>query len=185
MRINFTRKAQEAIELSKQSAVELGHDYVGSEHLLLGLIRTGDSVAAKALEMQNITADDIVTKISEFIGVAAGTINLPSDFTPRTKRILEKSLQEALNMATNYIGTEHILLALIKEEDCVAVKILESLEVNGGKLYDDIMRMLGETGTENNAMPMSGKSGKRRKTNTPTLSKFSRDLKIIASENKF
>ncbi len=185
MRINFTRKAQEAIELSKQSAVELGHDYVGSEHLLLGLIRTGDSVAAKALEMQNITADDIVTKISEFIGVAAGTINLPSDFTPRTKRILEKSLQEALNMATNYIGTEHILLALIKEEDCVAVKILESLEVNGGKLYDDIMRMLGETGTENNAMPMSGKSGKRRKTNTPTLDKFSRDLTIMASENKF
>lgn len=186
MQIRFTQKAQEAIEAARDSAVKLGHDYVGSEHLLLGLLQVKDSVALKALEMQNVTEKDVVDKIDELIGNYHETVVSPADFTPRTKRILERSLQEALAMKTNYIGTEHLLLAILKEGENVAVKILSLLNVNANRLYESILSMLGEGEYSGSEAPISGSSqNKKKNTSTPTLDKYSRDLNVMASQNKF
>lgn len=186
MQIKFTKKAQQAIEEARKSAAELGQGYVGSEHLLIGLLRADNSVAYKALEQQNVDENDVIEKIGELIGIDSNVIDAPADFTPRTKRVLEKSLQEALNMGTTYIGTEHLLLALIKEEDCVATKILALLNVNGNRLYEDILSMLGEGENSGGDIPINSNSSKSRKNSkTTTLDKFSRDLTAMAEENKF
>ncbi len=186
MQIKFTKKAQQAIEESRKSAAELGQGYVGSEHLLIGLLRADNSVAYKALEQQNVDENDVIEKIGELIGIDSNVIDAPADFTPRTKRILEKSLQEALNMGTTYIGTEHLLLSLIKEEDCVATKILALLNVNGNRLYEDILSMLGEGENNGGDIPINSNSSKNRKNSkTTTLDKFSRDFTAMAEENKF
>jgi len=188
MQIKFTKKAQQAIEEARRAAAELGQGYVGSEHMLIGLLRCNDSVAFKALEQQNVNENDVIEKIDELIGVGNGSnlIESPVDFTPRTKRILEKSLQEAINMGTSYIGTEHLLLAIIKEDDSVATRILALLNVNGNRLYEDILSMLGESENNGNGMPINtnGKKG-RRNSKTPTLDQYSRDLNVMAGENKF
>ncbi len=185
MQIRFTKKAQEAIEEARQSAADLGQGYVGSEHLLIGLLRVKDSVAYKALEQQNVTENDIVEKIGELVGLDSNVAEVPADFTPRTKRILEKSLQEALNMGTGYIGTEHLLLALIKEGDCVATRILAILNINGNRLYEDILTMLGEGEKGGSDNPIGSKPKNKKNSNTPTLDKYSRDLTVMAGENKF
>ncbi len=186
MQIKFTKKAQQAIEEARKSAVELGQGYVGSEHLLIGLLRSDNSVAFKALEQQNVSENDVIEKIGELIGVDSNLAEMPVDFTPRTKRILEKSLQEAINMGTTYIGTEHLLLALIKEDDCIATRILSILNVNGNRLYDDILAMLGEAENSGSDIPINT-SGKKNKKNsrTPTLDQYSRDLTVMAGESKF
>lgn len=186
MQIKFTQKAQQAIEEARKAAVELNQGYVGSEHLLIGLLRSENSVACKALEQQNVNEADVVEKIGEIIGTESSVVEMPVDFTPRTKRILEKSLQEALNMGTTYIGTEHILLALIKEDDCVATRILALLNVNGNRLYEDILEMLGEGEKATSDSPINSKSSKARKNSkTPTLDQYSRDLTVMAAESKF
>lgn len=186
MNIRFTKKAQQAIDESRKVASELGQDYIGSEHLLVGLLRTNNSVAYKALEEQGVSESDVMNKIGELIGISSDVIDIPSDFTPRTKRIFERSLQEAVNMGTTYIGTEHLLLALIKENDCVATKILALLNVNGNRLYEDILAMLGEGENGGADIPISSSSPKSRKNSkTPTLDQYSRDLTVMASENKF
>ncbi len=186
MQIKFTKKAQQAIEEARKSAAELGQGYVGSEHLLIGLLRADNSVAFKALQQQNVNENDVVDKIGELIGIESNVIDAPIDFTPRTKRILEKSLQEALNMGTTYIGTEHLLLAIVKEDDCVATRILAILNVNGNRLYEDILSMLGEGEHSGNDTPINSSAQNNRKNSkTTTLDKFSRDLTVLAGENKF
>lgn len=181
----FTKRAQEALQASQQAAAELGHGYVGTEHLLLGLIRGGDSVAARALKNQGISEHDIIEKLKAVIGVSEVAISEPQDFTPRAKRIIEMSLREALKMGTGYIGTEHLLLALLRESDSIAVKLLISLDVSPQKIYEDIMSMLGEGDKGQDGMPMGKQSRKSGKTDTPTLDQFSRDLTVMASEQKF
>ena len=178
MQGNFTEKAREAITKAQQYAVHLGHNYVGTEHILLGLVGVKDSVASKAIEAQGVSEEAITEKIEELVGVNNGGGYYPQDFTPRSKRVIDMSVQEAIKMGTGYVGTEHILLALMQEQDSIAVKILASLGVNGQKLYEDIMAMLGE-GSSNNSS--SGDS----KSTTPTLDKFSRDFTKLASESKF
>ncbi len=188
MQIKFTKKAQQAIEEARGAAAELGQGYVGSEHMLIGLLRCNDSVAFKALEQQSVNENDVIEKINELIGVGdeSNLIEAPVDFTPRTKRILEKSLQEAINMGTTYIGTEHLLLAIIKEDDSVATRILALLNVNGNRLYEDILSMLGESESNGNDAPINAKGKRGRKNSrTPTLDQYSRDLNIMAGENKF
>lgn len=186
MQIKFTKKAQQAIEEARKAAAELGQGYVGSEHLLIGLLRADNSVAFKALEQQNVSESDVIEKIGELIGIDSNLLDAPADFTPRTKRILEKSLQEALNMNTTYIGSEHLLLALIKEDDCVATRILALLNVNGNRLYEDILSMLGEGENSGGDAPINSSASRNRKNSkTNTLDKFSRDLTVMAEENKF
>ncbi|MCL2565681.1 MAG: ATP-dependent Clp protease ATP-binding subunit [Defluviitaleaceae bacterium] len=186
MQPKFTQKAKEAIEYAQKSAAGLGHNYVGSEHLLLGLAAISQGVAGKALEEQNIHANQIEDKIESFMGAGKG--GEPSDFTPRAKRVLEQSLSEALKMGTGYVGTEHLLLAILNDGDGASVRILSSLNVNLIKLKGDILSMIGEgdgTNVAAGGMPINTKPSPNRKSETPTLDQFSRDFTLMASQNKF
>ncbi|MDR2899660.1 MAG: ATP-dependent Clp protease ATP-binding subunit, partial [Clostridiales bacterium] len=186
MQAKFTQKAKEVIEYAQEAAVNMGHNYVGTEHMLLGLTGVLESVAQKALESQNVTIENVEEKIESFVGVNPSQMAQPSDFTPRTKRLLEMSLAEAQRMGTGYIGTEHLLLALIKEQDSIAVRILISLNVNVQKLYEDVLSMVGETEMQGNAAPINSKNAKKNvKSQTPTLDQYSRDFTLLAGESKF
>ena len=184
MQGKFTEKAQEVIRRAQHSAVTLGHDYVGTEHILLGLVAVNDSVAAKAIEIQNVNEAQITKKVIEMIGTNNAIGNVQG-YTPRVKRILDKAIQEAVNMETGYVGTEHILISLITEVDCAAVKVLQSFNVNIQRLYEDIMSMLGRgEGSSANQQGM-GTVKNSGETNTPILDKYSRDFTKMAGENKF
>ena len=187
MQGKFTEKARLAIERAQQAALELGQHYVGTEHLLLGLCAISDCVAAKALENQGVYESNLESKISDITAEQSANLMEPTDFTPRTKRVLEMSLQEAMRMGTGYIGTEHLLLALLREQDSIAVRLLVSMQVNLQKLYEDIMAMLGENNKSPNMMPMGKKirNHRQQKASTPTLDRFSRDFTQLAMEEKF
>lgn len=184
MQGKFTQKAQEVLSRAQESALNLGHKYVGTEHILLGLTLVKDSVAAKALESQDISSGDILEKISLLISANRPGF-IPQDFTPRAKRVVEFSVQEAFQMGTGYVGTEHILLALMRESDSIAVKILVLLGVNAQRLYEDIMIMLGEGETPSSVPGMGRASEKNEKSYTEHLDKFSRDFTKLAKNNKF
>ena len=178
----FTEKARMAIEYAKRVAMELGHDYVGTEHLLVGLLRVGNSVAEKILANKNISEYDIAEKIIDLIGADEPLNFLPQELTPRTKRVLEMAMHEALKLGINYIGTEHILLAILKESDSIAVKILGMCNIDAQKLYDDIIALLNSQ-NDTSGGGSNKKSG--MKSNTPILDKYSKDLTLTASQNGF
>jgi len=191
----FTEKARQAIQNAQELAVALGHSYVGTEHLLLGLAKVEESVAAKALEAQGVTANGIETQIKN-TGNQGKSTGGPADFTPRTKRIFEISKQEATRMHVSYVGTEHLLIAILKEQDSIATRILTALGCNIQKLYDDMMQMLGGGNTMQQGMPfpmagfgpmmgMGQQQSKPPKGATPTLDKFSRDFTQMARDDKF
>jgi len=190
MQGKFTEKAKAAIEAAQHAARTFGQNYVGTEHLLLGLSQVADSVAARAIESQGITAAMIEARISEvsqgisqFDGAPQG-----NEFTPRTKRVMELSMQEAVRMGTSYIGTEHMLIALIREADCVGAQILKSLGADMQRVYDEIMNMMGmaEGEKQNSGLPpIHKKPESKDKSATPTLDKFSRDFTKMALEDKF
>lgn len=188
MQGKFTKKAQAVIRRAQEAAIEFGHNYVGTEHILLGLTEVSDGVAAKAIENQGITSEDVMNKIESLIKTSDSVIGVPQDFTPRTKRIIESSIQEASKMGTGYIGTEHILLALMNEADSIAARILVLLGINSQRLYEDIMSMLGE-GEKSGGTPMGmgnhSNQQSNRKSSTPTLDKYSRDFTQMAHNNKF
>lgn len=185
MQGNFTNKAQEVLKRAQEAALKLGNKYVGTEHILLGLTLVSDSVAAKALESQGITYHQVMDKIQSMTG-GTSAYYIPADFTPRAKRVVESSVQEAFRMGTGYVGTEHILIALIRENDNIAVRIMVSLDLNLQRLYDDIMNMLGEGEDQNgNARGMNSQGEKQEKSATETLDKFSRDMTALAKKNKF
>jgi len=193
----FTEKARQAIKNAQESAEALGHSYVGTEHLLLGLAKVPDGVAAKALETQGVNPDDIEKQIKE-TGSQGKSTGGPADFTPRTKRIFEISKQEAMKMQVSYVGTEHLLIAILKEQDSIATRILIALGANVQKLYDDMMQMLGGGNTMQQGSPfaqpfpmtlgqmMGQQMGQKpQKGQTPILDKFSRDFTKMAKDNKF
>ena len=183
MQGKFTQKAQEAVRRAQEFASQLGHNYIGTEHILLGLSSVSDSVSAKAIESQGIAHSDILEKVVETIGQGqAGAI--VAGYTPRVKRILDRSVQEAVAIGSGYVGTEHMLLALINESDCVAVKLLLSLGANLQRMFEDIMNMLGESESALGAAGM-GQTRPAGNTSTPTLDKYSRDFTKMASEDKF
>ncbi len=184
MQFRFTNSAKEAIDKARASAADMGHSHVGTEHLVLGLLKIKEGVACKALENQGINVEDVEYRIIELVGTGT-QLSAPQDFTPRTKRILENSSHEAVRMGTGYIGTEHLLLALIKEKDSIAVRILSTLNINVQKLYDDILSMLGEGDKNQGATPISKKMSGNVKSSTPTLDSFSRDFTQFALEGKF
>ena len=137
----FTTRAKKAIEIANEIAIELGHNYIGTEHLLYGLAKEGAGVGSKVLENQGVTAEKIENKIIELIGTGAqidGTLG----FTPRTKRVLENSYIEARKLGYDYIGTEHLLIGIMREGDSIAVKILLDLDVELPKLYNEIVNVI-------------------------------------------
>lgn len=194
----FTESAQNAINLAAESAMELGHNYVGTEHMLLGLIKEGDGVAAKILESNDINEENVTEAIREMLGTGESVKEMPNSFTPRTKYVVQRSAVEARRLGHNYVGTEHLLIALLRETSSIAAKILISLGANPQKLYSDVLNMLsdddgeaigngsqyggyGQYGTGDNSEKQSGRS---QKSDCPTLMKFGRDLTQMAREGK-
>lgn len=189
MTYKFTNRANKAIEIANDIALELGHNYIGTEHILYGLAKEGNGIAAKVLENQDVIADDILNKIEELIGSEEPIENV-IDFTPRTKRVVETAFIEARKLGYNFIGTEHILIGILREGDCIAAKILLDLNVNIPKLYNEIIKVIKE-GEDNNqdvieSSNSSGKSkrGKGSYNQTPTLNQFGEDLTKKAEEGK-
>ncbi len=178
----FTEKAEKAITLSQEGAMQLGHNYVGTEHLLLGLVREGTGVAARVLHSQGVSEDKVIKHIEELVGKGAETGQQPLGFTPRTKRVLELSFKEARKIGNNYIGTEHLLLGIMKEGESVAVRILMDLGLDPQKLLNEILRLLNE---EAPGAPYSSQKTGQGPTVTPTLNQFGRDLTDMAREGKF
>ena len=191
MQGKLTPKARDVIQTAKNLSADYGHNYVGTEHLLGALITVKDCVSRKALEQQGIEYSDIEDKIDDLIGLNDPIGSQPHDFTPRTKGILEQSQAEAQKMGTSYIGTEHLLLAILHDRECLATKILALLRINFSKLYDDIMAMLGGHSQSSGpvafsgGMPMNKRSAEKGKSNTPALDKFSRDFTEHAKNHTF
>lgn len=184
----LTERAREAIQLASEASMELGHNYIGTEHLLVGLLREGEGVAGRILEANGITEENVIERIERFIGVGEATQTPPSGFTPRTKYVLEHSYTEARRLGHNYIGTEHILIAMLRENESIAVRILADLGASPQKLYNDILQLLSEGGASDEEMPAEAhagaKHGHRGKSDLPTLMKFGRDLTQMAREDK-
>lgn len=196
----FTERAQRVVRYAQEEAAYLGHPAVGTEHLLLGLLRESDGFAAKALNNLEIDADKIRNEVIKLIGkgeVQAKEIG----FTPRAKRVLELSLDEARKMGVNYVGTEHILLGLIREGEGVAARILANFGVTADKVRAQVMGLLsgsvspnqmsifffgggGDTPGAPLGQAQAPKAAKNRRTSTPTLDQFGRDLTAMAKENK-
>ena len=174
----FTEKAIKVIMLAQEEARRLGHNFVGTEQILLGLIGEGTGVAAKVLKSMGVNLKDARIEVEKIIGRGSGFVAVEIPFTPRAKRVLELSLEEARQLGHNYIGTEHLLLGLIREGEGVAARVLENLGVDLSKVRTQVIRMLGETAE------VSGSGGTAGRTKTPTLDEFGANLTQMASEGK-
>ncbi len=174
----FTEKAIKVIMLAQEEARRLGHNFVGTEQILLGLIGEGTGVAAKVLKSMGVNLKDARVEVEKIIGRGSGFVAVEIPFTPRAKRVLELSLEEARQLGHNYIGTEHLLLGLIREGEGVAARVLENLGVDLAKVRTQVIRMLGET-----AEVTSG-GGSKGSTKTPTLDEFGTNLTQLAAEGK-
>jgi ATP-dependent Clp protease ATP-binding subunit ClpC len=173
----FTEKAIKVIMLAQEEARRLGHNFVGTEQILLGLIGEGTGVAAKVLRSMGVNLKDARIEVEKIIGRGSGFVAVEIPFTPRAKRVLELSLEEARQLGHNYIGTEHLLLGLIREGEGVAARVLENLGVDLSKVRTQVIRMLGET-----AEVSSG--GAQGRTKTPTLDEFGSNLTQFAADGK-
>ena len=188
MTYKFTNRANKAIEIANDIALELGHSYIGTEHILYGLAKEGGGVASKVLENQQVTAEDILNKIEELIGRDEPIENIV-DFTPRTKRVVESAFIEARKLGYNFIGTEHLLIGILREGDCIAAKILLDLNVNIPKLYNEIIKVINEGEDYQSDDSSSTSNGSKRRgkgsyNQTPTLNQFGEDLTKKAEEGK-
>lgn len=178
---SFTQKANDVLNLAIKAAENFGHNYVGTEHILVGLLKEGTGVGALILNEKGVTLDKIESLIEENIGVGNPTRLSPSDFTPRAKRIIEISFQIARGMLNSFVGTEHILIALLRESDCSAVKFLNSLNFDEESLLEDVGASLGRTEQQFRGNQPKGRKGK---SSTPTLDEFGKDLTELARQGK-
>ena len=177
----FTQKARASIQLAVQAAERLGHSYVGTEHLLLGLLEEGGGVAARVLEENGVREDKVLHLISQLIAPEQ-SVRLEEDggYTPGARRVLENSYREAVRFKANLIGTEHLLISIIRDNDCVASRLLNTIGINIQKLYIDVLSAMGEDAPTNKEDLMKP----AKKGNTPTLDNYSRDLTRLAAEGK-
>ena len=180
----FTEQAREAIGLAVEAAEELGHNYVGTEHLLIGLLKEGTGMAAKVLESCGVTAEKVTDLVSQLISPNQQvSIRERSGYTPSATRVIENSYREAVRFKAPLIGTEHLLISMIRESDCVAVRLLNTMSVNIQKVYIGLLSSMGEDAPAGKEEFQSGRSGKG-KAATPTLDNNSRDLTALAREGK-
>jgi len=175
----FTEKAIKVIMLAQEEARRLGHNFVGTEQILLGLIGEGTGVAAKVLKSLGVNLKDSRIEVEKIIGRGSGFVAVEIPFTPRAKRVLELSLEEARQLGHNYIGTEHLLLGLIREGEGVAARVLENLSIDLTKVRTQVIRMLGET-----ADVGTGANSSKGNLKTATLDEFGTNLTKLASESK-
>ena len=184
MNNRFTESAQRALNAALSAACELGHNYIGSEHLLLGMLSEEDSMAGKALAEHGITEQKVREIVINIAGKGVPTSVSPADMTPRTKKIIEASSYEALRSGQNYIGTEHLLLSLLSESDSVAVRIIASLGVSVKELYTDVRSYLGAADEEEQGSASKQGAGTPGSGKTPNLNKYGRDLTAAAASGK-
>ena len=183
MYYKFTARAEKALEYAQEIAMELGHNYIGTEHLLYGLVEEGTGVASKVLQNQGLTSERVKQSIEEIVGVGDEIEDANQiSFTPRSKRVIENAFLEARRLGTEYIGTEHLLIGIMKEGDCVATRIMLEEDVNPQGLYNELVKVLNEEGEESNESNSSLSKGSYN--STPTLNQYGTDLTKQAKEGK-
>ena len=180
----FTNRAKKALEYANELAIKLGHSYIGTEHILYGLTKEGSGVASKVLENQEVLPEKVIDKIAELVG-SEEEIEGTLGFTPRTKRVIENAFIEARKLGYDYIGTEHLLIGILREGDSVAARVLLELDVNIPKLYGEIVRVINE-GEDLAGDNNQGKDSKNQGSynQTQTLNQFGEDLTKKAREGK-
>jgi ATP-dependent Clp protease ATP-binding subunit ClpC len=178
MHDKFTERVRKVMYLAREEAARLQHDYIGTEHLLLGVIREGEGIAATVLNNLGLDLDAIRQAVESMVASTGGTLTIGEiPFTPRAKRVLELSVDEARQLGHNYVGTEHLLLGLIREGEGVAARVLLELGVDRKKVREETLKLLGGT-------PSVSQPEREGKVETPALNQFGRDLTSLARENK-
>src|SRR5579872_6923678 len=181
----FTERAQRVILIAQEEAKRLNHDYVGTEHILLGLIALGEGVAAQVLANLGVDLRRVRSEIEKIVGTGDNVMLLGEiPFTPRAKKVLEYAVEEAQHMGHSYVGTEHLLLGLIREEEGVAARVLENLGLRLDVVREEVLNLLGEGQTPHASGGQTPATPTRTKSKTPTLDEFGRDLTIMAREGK-
>lgn len=173
----FTAKARESINLAVQAAEELGHSYVGTEHLLIGLLEEGGGVAARVLSENGVKKEKVISLVSQLISPDQTVRMEESGYTPSARRVLENSYKEAVRFKARLIGTEHLLISIIRDNDCVASRLLNTIGISIQKLYIDVLAAMGEDAPANKEELLKGA---KTKGSTPTLDSYSRDLTELA-----
>nr|YP_009313787.1 Clp protease ATP binding subunit [Helminthocladia australis]SCW22041.1 Clp protease ATP binding subunit [Helminthocladia australis] len=174
----FTEKAIKVIMLAQEEARRLGHNFVGTEQILLGLIGEGTGIAAQVLKSMNVNLKDARIEVEKIIGRGSGFVAVEIPFTPRAKRVLELSLEEARQLGHNYIGTEHLLMGLVREGEGVAARVLENLAVDVSSIRTEVIQMLGDNAEANS----NGTNNVQTRSKTPTLEEFGSNLTELAIE---
>lgn len=177
----FTGRANRVLEIAKEFSITHNYSFVGTEHILYGLVKEGEGLASKILTSQGLKPEYVEEEILRIDGVM-NTLESDPEFTPRAKRIIENSAKEAMRMGQNYVGTEHILLALMREIDSVAVRILIDTNIDPQRIFADLLRLLSEDSPVANYSDSSFSSSVD--TNTPTLNQYGKNLTALAKESK-
>ena len=177
----FTGRANRVLEIAKEFSITHNYSFVGTEHILYGLVKEGEGLASKILTSQGLKPEYVEEEILRIDGVM-NTLESDPEFTPRAKRIIENSAKEAMRMGQNYVGTEHILLALMREIDSVAVRILIDTNIDPQRIFADLLRLLSEDSPVANYYDSSFSSSVD--TNTPTLNQYGKNLTELAKESK-
>ena len=182
MYYKFTARAEKSLELAQELAMDLGHNYIGTEHILYGLAEEGTGVASELLNRQEITAENIKEEITDIVGMAP-PIRDPElmGFTPRSKRVIENAFMDARGIGSDHIGTEHILIGILKEGDSIATRILIDLGADPQHIYNEIIKIINE---ENEIKNDKGNSRRGSYNSTPTLNQYGNDLTKQAKEGK-
>ncbi|MBQ7410677.1 MAG: ATP-dependent Clp protease ATP-binding subunit [Clostridia bacterium] len=180
----FTKSGEKVLAIANELAVDMGHSYIGTEHILYGLACEENGVASKVLGNQGITPEDILDKIEELLGAQVKENFSVLGFTPRTKKILENSYLEAKKLASNFIGTEHLLIGIMKENDSLAIRILNDLDVEAEDLYSDIAKTLNEFEESMNEINQEKQEVQNHNSNMQNLSQYGNDLTKQAEEGK-
>jgi ATP-dependent Clp protease ATP-binding subunit ClpC len=179
MQDRFTDRVRKVIYFARDEANRLQHDYIGTEHLLLGIVREGEGIAAKVLSKLDLDFEQIQQAVENMVKSSGGTLTIGEiPFTPRAKRVLELAIEEARLLGHNYVGTEHLLLGLIREGEGVAAQVLAELGVDRKRVREEVLKLLGPSTT------VKARKAKKDKSETPNLDQFGRDLTQMARENK-
>ena len=178
----FTERARQVVVLAQDEARALKHNYIGTEHILLGLLREEEGLAARVLESLDITVERVRSQVVRIVGSGEEVTSGQIPFTPRAKKVLELALREALSLGHNYIGTEHILLGLVRENEGVAARILLDFDADAEKIRNEIIRMLSGPGRRQQGAG-GGAPGEKSKS-SKLLDQFGRNLTKLAAEGK-
>src|SRR6266852_1039226 len=179
----FTERARQVVVLAQEEARTLKHNYIGTEHILLGLLREEEGLAARVLESLDITVERVRAQVVRIVGSGEEVTSGQIPFTPRAKKVLELALREALSLGHNYIGTEHILLGLVRENEGVAARILLDFDADAEKIRNEIIRMLSGPGRRQGGSGAGGPAGEKSKS-SKLLDQFGRNLTKMSTEGK-